>query len=200
MKRSTLNKIIAALAFAGFILLTTTGILIHYILPAGSKHFRTIWGMDRHDWGSIHFGIAVCFFCILTAHLILHWRWVVNLFAGQKGEGSYHRFVLGLISIFSLVALAVSPLFSPVQLSSKGESSCDICLTKDHEKIRIFGSMTLLEAAQSTNVPLSHILSQLDLPADTRTDINLGKLRKAHGFEIEDVRRVICDYKTKNRN
>lgn len=153
MKRSTLGNIIDVMAFVGFIFLTTTGILMHYILPAGSKRFKAIWGMDRHDWGNIHFWISVCFLCVLAVHLILHWRWLVNILTGRKREGSRYRFGLGIIGLLGIVAFAVSPLVSPVKIPSDGENSCDICLTKDHEKIRIFGSMTLREAAKKTDVP-----------------------------------------------
>jgi amino acid transporter len=65
MERSTLNLSIDGFAFAGFVLLTTTGVLLRYVLPPGSGHYSTIWGLDRHEWGGIHFWIAVVFFSVL---------------------------------------------------------------------------------------------------------------------------------------
>ena len=42
MKRVNLNFIVDVVAFAGFVLLTTTGVLKRYILPPGSGHYSTI--------------------------------------------------------------------------------------------------------------------------------------------------------------
>ncbi|NIQ14683.1 MAG: DUF4405 domain-containing protein, partial [Candidatus Dadabacteria bacterium] len=71
MKKKNLNFIIDILAFVCFVLLTTTGVLMKFILPPGSGHYATIWGLDRHEWGNIHFWVSVIFFSILILHLIL---------------------------------------------------------------------------------------------------------------------------------
>ena len=44
MNRTTLNFVVDTAAFVGFVLLTTTGVLMHYLLPPGSGHHTTIWG------------------------------------------------------------------------------------------------------------------------------------------------------------
>ena len=77
MKRTTLNLIIDAIGFVGFVFLTATGVLVRYVLPPGSGHHTTLWGLDRHDWGGLHFWIAVGFFVVLALHLLFHWRWIV---------------------------------------------------------------------------------------------------------------------------
>src|SRR4051794_18528135 len=61
MNRTTLNFVVDTAAFVGFVLLTTTGVLMHYLLPPGSGHRTTIWGLDRHDWGQVHFWISAVF-------------------------------------------------------------------------------------------------------------------------------------------
>lgn len=62
MKRINLNFIIDVAAFVGFVMLTTTGVLMRYILPPGSGRYSTIWSLDRHEWGGIHFWISIIFF------------------------------------------------------------------------------------------------------------------------------------------
>ncbi|MCF6148740.1 MAG: DUF4405 domain-containing protein [Candidatus Kuenenia sp.] len=197
MKRSLQNIIVDAIAFVGFILLTTTGILMHYLLPVGSRRFKTIWGLDRHEWGNIHFWISVVFLCSLTLHLLLHWRWVVNILTGKSHEGSGSRVALGIIGFIGILAFAVSPLLSPVEDKKVKTEECDLCLTQDHEKIQIWGSMTLSEVEKETEVSVEYIIEKLGIPADADRKERLGKLRKEYGFEIEDVRRIICEYKTK---
>ena len=49
MKRANLNFLIDTVAFVAFVLLISTGLLVHYVLPAGSGHFSILWGMDRHE-------------------------------------------------------------------------------------------------------------------------------------------------------
>ena len=50
MKRTTQNFVIDTVAFAGFVFLTATGVLVRYVLPPGSGHHTTVWGLDRHEW------------------------------------------------------------------------------------------------------------------------------------------------------
>ena len=51
MNRTWVNFVIDTVAFVAFVLLTTTGVLMRYLLPPGSGHYTTIWGLDRHEWG-----------------------------------------------------------------------------------------------------------------------------------------------------
>ena len=44
MNRTTLNFVVDTAAFVGFVLLTTTGVLMHYLLPPGSGHHRRFGG------------------------------------------------------------------------------------------------------------------------------------------------------------
>ncbi|MEJ2529375.1 MAG: DUF4405 domain-containing protein, partial [Gammaproteobacteria bacterium] len=114
MNRSGLNLAIDIVAFAGFVVLSTTGILMRYLLPPGSGHFSTIWGLDRHEWGTIHFWISALFFLILAFLLVLHWRWLVSVVTGRPREGSGLRVGLGIVGLVAVVALAMAPLLTPV--------------------------------------------------------------------------------------
>ena len=97
MKRSKLNFIIDIGAFAGFVVLTTTGILMRYSLPPGSGHHSSIWGLDRHQWGGVHFWVSMTFFFILALHLLLHWRWIAAVVRGRPRKGSGLRAGLGIV-------------------------------------------------------------------------------------------------------
>lgn len=117
IRKPALNFIIDSVSFFAFVLLITTGVLMRYLLPPGSGRISTIWGWNRHDWGDIHFWIAVIFLSILALHLILHWDWVICRIRGRKCEDSQARFrvLLAVIAIIALLALALSPLLSPVE-------------------------------------------------------------------------------------
>lgn len=57
------------------------------------------------------------------------------------------------------------------------------------------GSMTLAEAAAEAGVPVARILAELKLPAATAADETLGRLRRQHGFTMEDVRGLVARFK-----
>lgn len=115
MRRPTLNLLVDAAAFASFVLLTASGILLRYVLPPRSGRFTTLWGWDRHDWGALHFWVAVALMATLAAHLVLHWRWIASTVAGRPREGSGRRVALAVIGALALLALAAAPFLSPIQ-------------------------------------------------------------------------------------
>jgi len=113
--KRNLNIIIDVFAYAEFVFMASTGLLMHYTLPAGSGHHTTVWGLDRHEWGALHFWLSVAFLATLALHLILHWDWIVAVLKGRKTESSGLRFGLGLFGLIALLILALTPLLSPVE-------------------------------------------------------------------------------------
>ena len=51
--------------------------------------------------------------------------------------------------------------------------------------------MTLREVEEQTGVPAAVILRELGLPVDLPTDEQLGRLRKKHGFEMQDIKEIV---------
>ncbi len=122
MKRSTLISLIDVVAFIGFLFLTSSGILMRYMLPPGSGRWSEVWGMTRHQWGEVHFWISVFFFAVLALHLVQHWRFVLGLFRGHLKEFLQLRVVLSLVGLVAVIMLALAPLASPVQVDeSRGD-------------------------------------------------------------------------------
>ena len=181
-----------------FLFLVSTGIILHYLLPHGSGGSRSIWGMSRHDWGDIHFYVSIGFLTILAIHLILHWNWIVNLIRGKKRTGSGRRAALGLVGVLAIIAVAISPLLSPVEGSERSKAE------EKHERhtakaeIDINGSLTLAEVQDETGVPVSYLLEELELPETTSEETKLGKLKNQYGFSMNRIRKLIEDYKPPN--
>ena len=199
MKRTNLNFIVDVVAFIGFVVLTTTGVLMRYILPPGSGHYSTVLNLDRHEWGDIHFWISVVFFSVLILHLVLHWRWIVSVITGRTREGSGFRAGLGVVGLLAVVALTIFPLLSPVEreLASKEESSLS---RYKYEGISIRGSMTLKDVEEKTGVPADYIIGVLKLPKSISAEIQrISSLKRRYGFEINDVRDIVKKYKMENK-
>ena len=86
MARPNVNFVVDGCGFAGFVLLTATGVLMRYVLPPGSGRFTTLWTLDRHGWGSIHFWLAIALLSVLAFHLFLHWRWITTVVRGARAK------------------------------------------------------------------------------------------------------------------
>jgi len=197
MKRTKINFIVDVVAFIGFVVLTTTGILMRYILPPGSGSYSAVWGFDRHEWGGIHFWVSMLFFSVLTFHLLLHWRWIVSMIAGRPHEGSGFRLGLGVVGFFAVIALAMAPLLAPVE---KDLSSTNTSLLSSHQynAISIRGSLTLKDIEDSTGVPANYIVAALKLPEQVSVEEKIGLLKRKYEFELNEVREIVKEYKKRN--
>jgi len=120
LSRSTAVSLIDVIAFLGFVALTSTGVVLHYLLPPGSGRWTSLWGLSRHQWGAIHFWVSVVFFAVLALHLFLHWRFIAGLLRGRVRQGGGLRFALGVVGLVAVVLLALAPLLTPVQTSPDG--------------------------------------------------------------------------------
>lgn len=210
MKRTTLNYWTDAVAFAGFVFLATTGILLRYQLPPGSgrvesigggrhsaeKTVSALWGLTRHEWGNVHYYIALALMAVLAFHLALHWKWIVCVTRGKPVEGSGYRLLLGILGLAGILLLATAPLAVTPTVSPRSqlEGKPSSAAPDTAEDTLIRGDMTLEEVEAQTGVPASFVLARLGLPQSTPSDEKLGRLRRDNGFEMQDVRRAIAAY------
>lgn len=200
MKKGNLNFVIDIVAFVSFVFLISTGFLIRYVLPPGSGHFSMLWGMDRHEWGQLHFLIAVVLIVFIALHLLLHWQWIVHVIKGGQHKGSVIRWPFLVTGLIILIALAVIPLLGKVE--QKGEPPHKLQSIEPVEKpdYNIDGSMTLTDVERLTGVSGKIIIQELGLPGNMPIDKNLGRLRKDYGFELNDVREVVRKNSGKNKS
>ncbi|MGI9227803.1 MAG: DUF4405 domain-containing protein [Gammaproteobacteria bacterium] len=121
MKKSKLITLIDIAAFISFIFVVSTGVLMRYVLPPRSGQSIEILGMSRHEWGDIHFYITFIFLAILSIHLVLHWKFIRNMFHARIKEASNFRLMLGLVGLIAVLALALAPFVAPKEYSETSE-------------------------------------------------------------------------------
>jgi hypothetical protein len=135
MKRQRVNFIIDAVAFAGFLFLVSTGVLLRYQLPPGSgglhgrghgygeaqREVLTLWGTTRHQWGDVHYWIACGLMAVLAVHLILHWKWLVCVVGRTPSQASGWRLAIGAVGFVAVVLMAMAPWLSTTQSTTRGE-------------------------------------------------------------------------------
>lgn len=213
MQRTTLNRLTDGLAFAGFVCVVATGCILRSLLPPGSgglhgvgtgygaadRPITLLWGLTRHDWGTIHFSIALGLMIVLAIHLVLHWRWIMRSIRGRAREGSGVRVGLGIVGVLTLVALAITPWVSPTtrvpraQLREPSDTGRPL-VHQEQPTPPTRGMMTLQEIEDLTGVPTTYLLEHLGLPQDVSPDARVGKLRRIYGFTMQDIRRIVVKY------
>jgi hypothetical protein len=135
--RPKINLVIDIVAFISAVFLIASGFLLEYILPPGSGRLGTegfgvgpgglhrpillLWGLTRHEWGNIHFYLAIALMALLSLHLLLHWQWIACMVQGKPREGFGLRVALGILGLVSLLALAVAPFLSSTDRMSRGQ-------------------------------------------------------------------------------
>lgn len=78
MSKTALHVIIDGAAFLLLLALASTGVILQYVLPRRSGG-ETLLGLNRHDWGDLHFAIAFTFLLLIAVHLAVHWKWICSV-------------------------------------------------------------------------------------------------------------------------
>lgn len=92
------QKAILERYIAAFILFILTafqvlaGFVLWLIVPRGVGNLsatltgtgRTFWGLQRNVWVDLHAWVAVFMVAIIVVHLIIHWRWIINMTLGKR--------------------------------------------------------------------------------------------------------------------
>ena len=217
MNRTTLNATIDAAAYAGIVLLATTGLLLRIQLPPGSgglhgmgsgaaaaaREVGLVWGLSRHEWGTVHYWIALGVMAVLAVHLALHWKWIDCVLRGKpRSAYSGRRLAVGLASLVLIALLASVPLLTPVQSTQRQKTAEDFRdrgIATDAEDVQttpvdaesIRGSMTFSEVAAQTGLPISAILERAGLPPETSPSQQVGRALRLRGLEMPDFREAI---------
>lgn len=79
--------------------LAATGFLIQYVLPPGTgggwktsgghgvgreETVKAILGYTRHQWGYLHYILALVFLVLMAVHILLHTNWIKCYFTRGK--------------------------------------------------------------------------------------------------------------------
>ncbi|NBC18928.1 MAG: DUF4405 domain-containing protein [Bacteroidetes bacterium] len=191
MKRPAQNFLVDSLSLVAFVLLVATGVIMYFVLPPGS-HGTTLWGLGRHDWGDVHFWVAVSFLGLLAVHLILHWKWIVHMVRGRSQDDARarQRVTLGIVGVVALLMLIAAPLLSstverPGSADREGRGSGRAAV----EQPATLDALTLDEVALVLGVSAHDLTHELGLP-DRAADETLHQLADQHGLTLAEIRRA----------
>jgi hypothetical protein len=115
MKRNTVNIWIDLFTFVVLFAKVWTGMLLHYVLPAGQGrgHSLELWGLNRHEYGAIHFYLAIAMIALVLIHVWLHWSWICNNLASllkirKPKQAKYSLY--GVISFLVVIFITLASL------------------------------------------------------------------------------------------
>jgi mono/diheme cytochrome c family protein len=66
-----------------------TGYLLWFVRPPGTNRTHILWGLLRHQWGTVHAWISVILLSVLAVHVALHWRWLVMGLSRRFGMAAW---------------------------------------------------------------------------------------------------------------
>jgi len=178
--------------------------------------------LDRHEWGMIHLIMGYILLGLLVLHVILHWKLIQSLFKRLIHKKNWQVPVI-LAFLFITILLLIFPFFisikvqeTAVGIHSHGHVSLQqvdrksdlersrdvdsIVHNEEHleptiDDIQVHGRMTLAQVAEEFDVPVSFILTGLQISDSVLSKTQLGHLRKQYGFYMNDVVHVIQQYK-----
>ncbi len=90
MKKSDMKWLVNCLMFVDFCSLLVIGLILAFAFsegggPAAAANRYFLW-LHKHQWGRIHFYLAMGFVILLPIHLSFNWTWIRSTFTGYFGE------------------------------------------------------------------------------------------------------------------
>ena len=115
MKKQKLNLIIDILLLILMAAIMGIGFLLKFRLLSGHEKWEkyganldtTLFGLDRHQWGTIHLILGLTLFVVLVLHIWFHWNMIICIFRKlikNKGPRIVFTIVLCLLTLFFLIA------------------------------------------------------------------------------------------------
>ncbi|MFC1738827.1 DUF4405 domain-containing protein [Planctomycetota bacterium] len=127
MKKAKVNLVIDALLLLCIAAMAGIGLLMKYVLVPGYRRLEIyernaelfFWGLDRHEWGTVHLVIGYIFIALLVLHIVLHWRLIVEIYH-QLIPNRFARWVIALALICLTIALLVFAYFVKPEVREGG--------------------------------------------------------------------------------
>jgi peptidoglycan biosynthesis protein MviN/MurJ (putative lipid II flippase) len=121
MTKSKLNLIIDAVLLLAMAAMTGIGVLMKYVLIPGYARWVTygrnvelfFWGLDRHEWGTIHFVIGLVLIAGIVLHVVLHWEQVVAVYCKLIPDPLLRLMITVILICITVLLLAFPALVKP---------------------------------------------------------------------------------------
>jgi hypothetical protein len=125
--KSKTNFVIDALMFLCMMAMVGIGFLMKFVLIPGKDRWviygRNVelysFGMDRHQWGTVHLILGFILLGLLVLHIILHWKMILHLYRCLIQSHIARRIIASLFIIVCVILL-ISPLILKPEVQELG--------------------------------------------------------------------------------
>jgi len=91
------------------------GVLIKYVLVSGKNINLLFWGLDRHEWGTIHLIVSLTFMLLLVLHIVFHWKMITCLIKRPIPSNTVRAWFNVSVPIFGFILFFFAFLIIPEQ-------------------------------------------------------------------------------------
>ena len=118
MSKSKLNIIIDAVSFICLMAIAGIGFLMKFVLIPGQERWvkyggnveLSLFGLDRHEWGTIHLILSFVLLALLMLHIVFHWNIILCTCKKIIYKTKMRIFVVSSFIILCFL-LIISPFF-----------------------------------------------------------------------------------------
>lgn len=203
--KGKINFIIDVIMFVLMAVLVGIGLLIKYILLSGEnrwiKYGRNVdlsfWGLDRHEWGTIHLWIAIALVVLLFLHIILHWKMIICLYKKLIGNRSGRIICGSALSVITLL-FVIFPFLIRVDMAEIAPGRDRFGGLSPHEKHKSEGIETAETRAADKEVSVpkqENIISnehddehhQIDLTIEVKGYNTLDEISELYNVPVDVI-------------
>ena len=207
MKKSKINFIIDVLMFVIMFFIGGTGFLLKYIFISGKERWvkygsnvdMILFGMDSHEWETVHYILGIILFGLLALHIILHWKIILCLYRKLIKSQKVRTMITVIFIIISLILLFFPFVMNVTIQKSENTRRHQEATSSQVTNLQVRGYMTLKEVSEKYNVPIEHLKNKLNIPKATVDEEEFSQLKRKYGFGMVDVIKTINDYKIQNK-
>lgn len=116
--KAKINFVIDALMFVDMALIAGLGFLMKWVLPPGRERVLkyganidlSLFGLDRHQWGTVHLCASLALLVLLVIHIVLHWNWITGTLTHLIASRAA-RIVVAVVFVLICAGLFALPLW-----------------------------------------------------------------------------------------
>ena len=116
MSKAKLKLVIDGLLLLNLAAIAGIGLLVKYVLVPGFREWEIygrnvdlrLWGLDRHEWGAVHYYLGLALLALLVVHVVLHWGIIISILRKLIPNRIARRVVGGTLVVLAVLLMTFS--------------------------------------------------------------------------------------------
>lgn len=177
------------------------GILIKYVLIAGQERWLiygrnlelTFWGLDRHQWGTVHLILGIALFVLLVLHIIFHWKQVTCYFRRYIAPLPL-RALMAVLTLVIFILLVIFPIWVSPEKEPldrrEGRRSLENMAVDLNDSVRIrLKRSEILEEGEELHMEVEHKHQKRDIAI--KGSMTLNEVSRQFNVELPLLKKAL---------